>query len=333
MEKTRVGVIGLGGIAQLVHLPILTKMNNVSIEAVSEISKNKLKTVAGKFRVNNKFTDYKEMLSTNDLDAVIIATPTNTHLDITLDCLKAGKHVLLEKPGSRNLDEAKKIKHAAIKNNKLVMVGMNPRFRPDAMLLKSLLNSGELGEIFYLRCGWTKKQSSSEKWSLKKSAAGGGVVIDLGVPLLDLSLWLMDFPELKSITVQTYKHETKDVEDSAVGLIKFKNSAVINFEVSWSFHTEVDSFALTTFGTAGTAHLNPLRAYRRVDSSHIDYTPAQTSNVKNLYKKSYENELKHFIASIRGNTNVISSIDESLYIMKLLEGFYKSGKLNKEIVF
>ena len=158
-------------------------------------------------------------------------------------------------------------------------------------------------------------------------------MIDLGIGLLDLSLWLLNNPKPKSVTVQTYSHETQNVEDSAIALIRFQNSAVINFEVSWSFHSETDKFTLSTFGKEGTAHLNPLRAYRRIESSQLDYTPAKTSNQKNLYKRSYENELKHFIGSVKSNTQVVSSIDEAVETMKLLEGFYKSASVGKEIAF
>jgi len=333
MGNTKVGVIGLGGIAQLVHLPILSKMNNVELFAASETNKSRGEVLSKKFNIKNTFTDYTKMLEMEELDAVIIATPTNSHEKLAIDCLNAGKNILIEKPGSKNLEEAERINKASKKNKKIAMVGMNPRFRPDAMLLKSLINSGELGEIFYIRCGWTRKRSSAEKWFLKKSSAGGGVMIDLGIGLLDLSLWLLNNPKPKSVTVQTYNHETQTVEDSAIALIRFQNSSVINFEVSWSFHSETDKFNLSTFGKEGTAHLNPLRAYKRIESSQLDYTPAKTSNQKNLYKRSYENELKHFIGSVKSNTEVVSSIEEAIATMKLLEGFYKSASLGKEITF
>jgi predicted dehydrogenase len=333
MTKTRVGVIGLGGIAQLVHLPILSKLPSVQIIAVSEINSNRLKTIAEKFGIEKTFTDYNEMLKDSELDAVIIATPTNTHYRVAIDCLNSGVNILIEKPMARSLKEAQDIDSTAKKVNKLVMVGMNARFRPDSMLLKSLINSAELGEIFYIRCGWNRKQSSNENWFLKKKESGGGVILDLGIVLLDLGIWLLDYPPLQSISVQNFMHQSHSVEDSAVGFLRFKNNAVLNFEISWSFHSEKDSFALTAFGTNGTAHLNPLRAYKRMGGSHIDYTPSTTGNVKNLYKKSYENELKHFIASVRGEVQPRSSSEDALMLMELIEGIYKSAELKSEITF
>jgi len=331
MEKTKVAVIGLGGIAQLVHLPILSKLMNVQISAVVDRNKNQLNSVGDIFKIENRYTDHKEMLDKEDIDAVIIATPTNTHLDIALDCLKANKHILLEKPIARSVLEAKQINTASKKYKKQVMVGMNLRYRPDAMLMKSLVNSGELGDIFYIRCGWLRKQSSEQKWFINKSQSGGGVIIDLGILILDLALWILNDKKMKSVSVQKFNHNTKDVEDSAIGLVRFDDDRVISFEVSWGLHSEWDKFHLAAFGTEGTAHLNPLRAYKRMESSHIDYTVANQANQTNLFKKSYENELKHFIGVVRENTPVISTGDDAVSLMILLEALYKSAKLRKEV--
>ncbi|MFA5805482.1 MAG: Gfo/Idh/MocA family oxidoreductase [Melioribacteraceae bacterium] len=331
MEKTKVAVIGLGGIAQLVHLPILSKLMNVQISAVADIKKNQLNSVSEKFNIEKHYTDYKEMLDKEEIEAVIIATPTNTHLEIALDCLKANKHILIEKPIARNVSEAKQINAASKKYKKQVMVGMNLRYRPDAMLMKSLVNSGELGDIFYIRCGWLRKQSNEQKWFINKSQSGGGVIIDLGILILDLALWILNDKKIKSVSVQKFNHNTKDVEDSAIGLVRFDDDRVISFEVSWGLHSEWDKFHLAAFGTEGTAHLNPLRAYKRMESSHIDYTIASQANQTNLFKKSYENELKHFIGVVRENTPVISTGDDAVTLMKLLEALYKSAKHKKEI--
>ncbi len=332
MKKTKIAVIGLGGIAQLVHLPILKKMNNAEISAVAEVSKSRLNSVADKFAIKNRYTDYKNLLENDDCEAVIIATPTGTHRDIAIDVLRAGKHVLIEKPVATSLSEAEDIKKASIKSGKTVMVGMNMRYRPDAMLLKSLLNYNEIGEVFYIRASWLRKQSSSEKWFMKKGQAGGGVLMDLGILLLDLSIWLLNYPDVSSVSVKNFKHRTKTVEDSSVGLVRLKNDKLINFEVSWSLLSEKDNLGLDIFGTQGTAHLNPLRAYKLLNGTKIDYSPfSSTAGSKNLYKKSYENELKHFVGTVTGNLGITSSIDSALHRMKLLEALYKSANTNTEV--
>ncbi|MEW6196497.1 MAG: Gfo/Idh/MocA family oxidoreductase [Bacteroidota bacterium] len=331
MEKTKVGVVGLGGMAQLVHLPILSKFENVELKAVCEINRSRLKTVAEKFTSANQYVDYKEMLDKEELDAVIIATPTNTHLNLAIDCLQAKKDILIEKPISLNYSEAKEIVSAAKKNKKQVMVGMNLRFRPDAMLLRSLISSGELGELFYIKCGWLREQSSNQKWFLSKKLSGGGVLFDLGIVILDLALWMMGDEELESVAVQNFYQSNKEVEDSVVGIIRFKKGMVLNFEVSWDLYSEANSFNLTAHGTNGTAYLNPLRLFKKIGTSHIDYTPNKSIGTQNLFRKSYENELKHFIGSIREGVKVISSGEEALARMYLLENIYKSAEQQKEV--
>lgn len=332
MKKTKIAVIGLGGIAQLVHLPILKKLNNAEISAVSDKSKSNLKSVADKFGIKNRYVDYKELLKIDDCDAVIISTPTSTHRDIAVDVLKAGKHVLIEKPVAKSLSEAKDIKKASLKFNKSVMVGMNLRYRPDAMLLKSLLNNKEIGEVFYIKASWLRKQSSSEKWFMKKGEAGGGVLMDLGILLLDLSIWLLNYADVSGVSVKNFMHRTKTVEDSSVGIVRLKGDKLINFEVSWSLLSDKDNLHLDIFGTQGTAHLNPLRAYKLINGTKIDYSPSHSAaGTKNLYKKSYENELKHFIGTVQGNVGITSSIDSALHRMKLLEALYKSANTNAEV--
>jgi predicted dehydrogenase len=332
-DTTKVAVIGLGGVAQLIHLPNLLKVSNVSISAVAEINKNRLNTIADKFNIKERYTDYKEMLAKTECDAVIIATPTSTHKDVAIDCLKAKKNVLVEKPLARSSDEAKFIFAAAKKYNKKLMVGMNLRFRPDAMLLRSLLTSGEIGDRFYVKCGWIRRQSSAQKWFTRKTDSGGGVIFDLGILLLDASLWLLGYPSVHSVSTQNFNHNTKDVEDTSMSFIKFKNSSVILLETSWSLVLDRDKFYVNIYGTKGYATLNPLRVYRKKEEQSIDLTPSQPESPLTLFRKSYLNELKAFIGAVRGLNPLFSSGEEALSRMKIIDAMYKSALLNKEIKF
>lgn len=331
MSKTKVAVIGLGGIAQLVHLPILSKLKDVEIAGVAEINKNRLNAVADKFNINERFQDYNKMLEQVESDAVLIATPTNTHLKVASDCMLRQKYLFIEKPVARKYKEAKEINELAIKNKCKVMVGMNQRFRPDAMLLKSLINTDELGELFYVKCGWARKQSSREKWMLKKSESGGGVLLDLGIVILDLALWILDYPAIDTVSAQYFFHNTKEVEDSAVIFIRCKNSTVISLEVSWTQYSEKQSLNLITYGTKGNALLNPLRAYKRVNEEYLDYSPSHIKEDKNLFQKSYENELKHFIGGVRGLHPFMCTSDDAVLRMSIMDNIYKSAENKCEI--
>ena len=332
-DKTKIGIIGLGGVAQLVHLPNLLKINNAVVTAVSEINKNRLNTIADKFNIKQRYTDYREMLAKEECDAVIIATPTNTHKDVAIDCIKANKHVLVEKPLARSYEEAKLILEAAKKSKQKLMVGMNLRFRPDAMLLRSLVSSGEIGEPFYVKCGWIRRQSSTQKWFTQKTESGGGVIIDLGILLLDFSLWLLDYPAVHSVSTKNFNHNTKNVEDTSISFIKFKNSSVVSMETSWSLVLDKDDFYVNVYGTKGYATLNPFRIFKKVEDQTMDLTPSQPESPLILLKKSYMNELKTFIGSVRGLNPLFSSGNEALSRMKIIDAMYKSAAQNKEMKF
>ncbi|HCY77019.1 MAG TPA: gfo/Idh/MocA family oxidoreductase [Ignavibacteriales bacterium] len=331
MDKVKLGVIGLGGVAQLVHLPNTAKVTGADLTAVAEINKNRLLTISEKFNVKQKFTNYHDMLEKSDIDAVIVATPTSTHTEIAIDCLNAGKDVLVEKPLARTYLEAKKIVDAAKKNKRKLMVGMNLRYRPDTMLLRSFINTNEIGDPFYIKCGWIRKQSSSEKWFTKKEESGGGVIIDLGIHILDLALWLLEYPEISSVTSQNFYHYTKSVEDTSIACVKCKNSAVINMEVSWSLPVEKDHFFLDVYGTKGSFSINPFRLYKKVENDYINLTPTQVDNPTVLFKKSYLNELKSFIGAIKGLNPIFSPGEEAVQRMKIIEGIYESAEKKQEI--
>lgn len=331
MGKVKLGVIGLGSVAQLIHLPNIIKLENATLTAVAEIKKNRLNLIADKFEVDKRYTDYHKMLEDVDIDAVIIATPTHTHKDIAIDCLTAGKDVLVEKPLARSYLEAKEIVDVAKKYKRKLMVGMNLRYRPDTMLLRSIVNSSEIGEPFYVKCGWIRSQSSEEKWFTKKEEAGGGVIIDLGIHLLDLALWLMSFPQINSVSCKNYYHFTKNVEDTSIGFIKFKDGSLINIEVSWSLVAGKDNFYLNVYGTKGSATLNPLTVVKKIGGQIVDMSPSQSDNPTTLFKKSYLNELKSFIGAVKNLNPVLSPGEEALKRMKIIEAMYNSSNKDKEI--
>ena len=220
MEKTRVAVIGLGSVAQMVHLPNLMKIKNAEISAVAEINKSRLNFIADKFDIKKRFNNHSDLLDDDQADAVIISTPTHLHKQIAIDCLNSGKDVLVEKPLARNSTEGKEVVECAKKNKRKLMVGMNLRYRPDSMLIRSLIDAGEIGDPYYIKCCWIRKQSSSEKWFTKREEAGGGVILDLGINLVDLALWLADYPKPISISTKNYFHNSRNIEDTSVSFIR-----------------------------------------------------------------------------------------------------------------
>lgn len=331
MEKTRIAVVGLGSVAQLVHIPNLLKIKNAELTAVAEINRNRLKTVAEKFGVKKTYTNYSDILQNNDADAVIIATPTHLHKQMAIDCLNAGKDVLVEKPLARNSEEGKEIIECARKNNRKLMVGMNLRYRPDSMLIRSLIDAGEIGEPFYIKCGWIRKQSSTEKWFNKREEAGGGVILDLGINLIDLALWLADYPKVLSVTTKNYHHHSRNLEDTSVSLIRCENNILINVEASWTLAEEKDTFYANIYGTKGSVGASPFKLIKVLEDEQIDLASTFVDSPTEAFKKSYLNELKSFVGAIRGLNPVFSSGEEALQLIVAAEAMYKSAESDQEI--
>ncbi len=332
MEKTRVAVIGLGSVAQLVHLPNLLKINSAQITAVSEINKSRLHSVADKFQVTKRYTDYKELLKNDDSNAVIISTPTNLHKQMAIDALNAGKDVLVEKPLARTRSEGEEIIEAAKKNNKKLMVGMNMRYRPDSMLIRTLIDAGEIGKPCYIKCGWIRKQSSNEKWFNRREEAGGGVILDLGIHLVDLALWLADYPRAISVSTKNFYHQSKNLEDTSISFIRCDNSVLISLEASWVLAEGKDNFYTTIYGTKGSIGANPFKLIKMLESEQIDLGTSILDTPAEAFKKSYLNELKSFIGAIRGLNPIFSSGEEALQLLTIVDAMYKSAEKDQEII-
>lgn len=331
MEKARVGIVGLGWVAQVFHLPLLTKFADTEVVALCDKDKSRVRMIAERFGVPKTYYDYDQMLAEEDLDAVFVCTSTDAHLPVTLACLKAQKDVFVEKPIARHYTEAVQMAEAAKLHKRRLMVGMNNRFRPDTMILKSFIEKGELGKVFYSKAGWLRKLSNDNPWITRKDKAGGGVFLDLGIVMLDLNLWMLDFPPVERVSATMHKHKTKSVEDSCLAFVTMKNSATLMLEVSWSLQSAEDYFYCDFYGTDGSAMINPLRIHKQLHESLVNVTPAKVETPYNLHKKSYENELRHFIGAVRGLHTVISTGEEAVQRMKIVEAIYESAQKGKEI--
>ena len=332
MEKTRLGIVGLGWIAQVVHLPILMKASEVEIVAACDVDRRRGKLVTEKFHIPRFYDDIEHMLNEADLSAVIVCTSTDAHREATLACLRAGKDVLVEKPIARRLSEAVDMAEAAKTARRRLMVGMNHRFRPDTMILKSFIEGDELGDVYFVRTGWLRKRKLDTGWIVQKEMSGGGVFLDLGIVMLDMALWMMGYPVVKRVGASHFNHKTRQVEDTSLVSLTLDNGSRIHIEVSWSMYLEDDQYFCHVFGSEGTATLNPLQVNKELHGSLVNLAPAKIDPPQHLFKRSYENELKHFLGAIRGVHPVISTADEAVQRMRVAEAVYKSVRLGKEIL-
>jgi predicted dehydrogenase len=316
----RVGMVGAGAIAQVAHLPSYRRLRNVTVTALCDQDPTKLRLVQSKYGIPRTFRAYEELLACEDVDAVDICLPNNLHHGAVLAALAANKHVLCEKPLALRSEEVREILAAQAGSGRRLLVGMNNRFRDDSIRLKRFIEAGELGEPFFIKTGWLKRREAivPSRWRYRKEVAGGGVFVDLGVQVLDLALWLADYPPIDRLAAR-FVHGTPgiDVEDSALAFLQ-GGELTIAVEVSWVFTLDQDFNYLSVFGSRGSGHLSPLRLFQRGPDGIRDRTPPYARLFRNVYLESYQREIAFFVEVVAGREDP-PPLEEQLRLAQLLE--------------
>jgi predicted dehydrogenase len=269
----------------------------------------------------------------DEVDAVDICLPNHLHAPAAVAALEAGKHVLCEHPFSRSSQEAERMVEAARRRKRILMCGFNNRFREDATVLRRFVAEGELGNVFYVKTGWLMQAStwSGTGWRKKKKLAGGGVLLDLGVQMLDLALWLLNQPEVETVSATVHpRPEEDELESTASAFLRLQSGGTMNLEVSWGLLMERDFTYINLFGDKGAALLNPLRLHKEMHGSLVNVTPT-LSSPRNTYKHSYENEIRHFVECVRTESPPIAPGEEALENLRILEAFYRSATEGREV--
>lgn len=245
-EVVKVGIVGAGGIASFVHIPGYQKCNNTEIVAICDSSKERAKEVAEEFGIKKVYTDYREMLDREELDAVSVSTPNNLHYPIVMEAIKRGKHILCEKPLGMNCTEAQEM-YEAVKRAKLKnMVAYTYRFVPAIRYAKYLIEKGYIGKVRQFRVQYLFGGGGIDFWNWRwsiKEGGPGGILFDLGSHLIDFARYLVDeveevcgygkiFVKRKKIA-GAEKFREADAPDACAFLATFNKGAMGVFEMSW----------------------------------------------------------------------------------------------------
>lgn len=325
-------LVGAGNIAQSVHLPLLSAMSGVKILAICDRQVSKARILAEKYKVPHAFRSVEEALNLPGATTVFVTTSTDAHASVAKTAIAAGKHVFIERPAARTLQEATEIRALAQEHGVNVMVGMNHRFRQDVVNMKNAIDRGEIGPVFYVKAGWVKQRSTDARWLANAEMSGGGVLVDLGITVIDMIMNVFDFGRVRSVTGSTFHQATKSVEDGVVAMLQFENGAVATVETSWSIIRAEDLYYCNVFGKKGSAYINPYRLVRRTGNTIQSSTAPQRKTQLEIYMKSYETELKHFINAVKGVVPMVSTIDDAIERMRIIEAIYASAEHQREIV-
>ena len=348
-QKCKIGIVGAGGIARICHIPGMKKLNNVEIIGIADIKEESAKSVAKEFGIPNVFKDYKKLIEMDEIDIVDICTPNCSHYQITIDSLKAGKHVICEKPLAISVQQVKEMINTARRYKKKLMSIQNHRFRPEVIKIKEMIDNGYFGETYFARAHALRRRGvPALPTFIKKSIAGGGPMFDIGVHILDLTYWLMGCPEVKSVTGITltklakqkdirgdwgeWDRDIYDVEDFSAGFVKFKDGSGLNIETSFLLNMkEKEIFATQVFGTKGGFYIpwgSPAEIYTEKNGIHMT---TQITNVPEV--APHQEQINAFIESVLEDKPLPVPPEQSLEVIKILEAIYISNKTGKEVIF
>jgi predicted dehydrogenase len=326
----RLAVVGLGAIAQTAHLPVLSKMRGVQLAALCDNDGPKARALAQRFNAHDVTTDIEELLEIPDLDAVIITTPNHLHEVHVLSALRAGTHVLCERPLGLNARAVERILAASEKAKCAVMVANNHRFRHDAQTLDAFVRGGELGKVRAVRAGAYRNRAQVAPWRLRRAEAGGGAFLELGLPLLDLAGWFTDFPRVERVSASIERARGANaVEESAVVTIECQGGFTVVVDVNANYVGEDQRWWFEIIGTKGSARLAPLRLSKEIHGRVVDVSPSGASTKDTLFIQSYRSELAHFVAVVNGDEPYEPPRDQ-VRLYKLLEAIYKAADDGKE---
>ena len=335
VEKTTVGVIGLG-LGQA-HLAGYLKNDRVEVVGLADLDAGLVEGTASEHGVPHAVTDYRDLLALEP-DLVSVCLPNYLHAPVTIDVLDAGAHVLCEKPMALNAAQARDMTAAARRNGRYLMIALNNRFRTETQILKKLVEEGVLGEIYYARTGWLRRSGipGAGTWFTRKAQAGGGPLIDLGVHMIDLTRWLMGNPRPVSVVGATYARLSDsvegdfDVEDLATAFIRFEGDVTLVVETSWASHVPAEGSYVKLMGTRGGAEItgNELTVYTDLHGEQVDITPACAPRE---WSDCIAAEIAHFVDCIRAGRTPMSTGEQGVEIMQILDGIYESAAGNRMV--
>lgn len=348
-KKLRVGVIGCGAIARDQHLPYWQELEGegrVELVGACDLIPERADMGVSRFGARVAYVDYKKMLKDIEFDVIDVCTQNRWHAPLTVAALNAGANVLVEKPMAMNAKECVQMIDAAKKNKRRLMVAQHMRFEAGAEKLKEVIQSGALGEIYTANAQWLRKRGIPGwgKFHIAKESLGGPL-IDIGVHMMDLCVWLMGSPKPISVSGKTYckfgdrpdlcnadwgtpyPPKEFDVEDYANAFVRFENNITMIVEVSWAANIPAERSMISVLGDKAGVSTSPLGVYGYQKGALVnttyDWLPTQ---------EGHRGEIRHFTECLEKDLPVRVKPEESLQIQKIIDAIYESSKKNREIV-
>ncbi len=350
-KPLNVGVIGVGGIAKM-HFPGWKESPHAQVTALADLAPEMLRRTGAAQGIDRLYENPQDLINDPDIDIVDICTPNAYHMPLAVAALEAGKHVICEKPLAPTPDDVRTMIAARDKSGKKLMTAQHFRFQGTSQALKAELDRGVLGEVYHarswmLRRNWTPVRPTF----IYKKNSGGGPCIDIGVHILDLTLWMMGHPKpvsVSGVTQERLSHQESafsranniaippdmDVEEFAAAFVRFENGATLNLEVSWLLHHKVpenktEDMQMWLYGDKGGAHW-PSSELLSTHNPTRQIFDAKLQNIPNL-GEAHARECIEFARCVAEDLPSPVPAEESLDVTLILDGLYRSAQSGREV--
>ena len=339
-KKFRVAMIGCGGISQI-HVAAIKTMPDVDLVAGVDIDSNRLDHFHTKWGVTALFKEWKPMLNEVRPDGVVVCTPNGIHMQPTVDSLKAGAHVIVEKPMGLSPAECQAMLDAARRNDRKLVIGFQYRYHPATQFLKRAVDEGQFGNVMFVRVQALRRRGIPN-WGVfgQKQLQGGGPMIDIGVHGIEMAHYVIGSPRPVAAVGNTWTfhgnkpsnvvsqwpnwdHKTYTVEDMAIGHIRFDNGAILHIEASFVAHIEKDVWTFEVLGTKGGGRWDPPATFRDVAGTMVNSTPGflPEATIPELFKT----KLRNWVDGATHGTPLTAPGEAGLDVQKMLDGVYRSA--------
>lgn len=343
-SKFKIGVIGTGGIFRGAHLHGWKAIPDVEIVALADINLERATALAKELNVPHVFADFRELVQL-DLDAVDVCTPNAVHTPAVLAALRAGKHVLCEKPLATTTREVRQMGELADKKKLVLMTAQHQRWTAPALAIKKWAEAGHLGAVYHARV-----RAMRRAWLpvapgfYDKKLAGGGPCMDIGVHALDAALWVMGFPQPVRVTGTAKVNFAKtdkipgmwgewdrkrfDVEDFAAGFVHFDTGATMTLEAAWLGHqSENEDMSFQLFGANGGVKWPSGEFAGVANRALVQGTLTWPTRIE----RPHAEEIKSFHQAVTQRRPSPVPWTETIKVIAILEAVYKSQQLGREV--
>lgn len=354
-KKLRIGIIGTGGIANA-HMRAYMALDNVEVVGGADLVPGKAAEFFKRYEVDAQaFEDHRELLKM-DLDGVSVCTYNSTHAECTIDALNAGVHVLCEKPMSVTLEEGVEMTRTAKKTGLILTIGFQPRYDPNMIMVKDLVQSGILGDIYYVQTGGGRRRGIPGGTFIERKYAGVGALADIGCYGLDMALNSIGYP--KPLTVSAYANnlfgtnpkyckdaDRFDVDDFSVALIRLEGNIALDFRMSWAMHMDNmgDTMFLGTDGGLKVKSPNPHLPWGGAWDGTIGPVTLFNDVAGNLAETNipfkitrdksdcFKDKVASFVDAIVEGKPAPIPASQILYNQAIIDGIFRSSQSGREV--